>query len=139
MIHLDTSFLVDLLRERAGRGRSHQNRAGSLFERLRDEELAVSRYVACELMAGVAAARDPRREHRTIMPLVQELRIAEPEDSVAFADRYGTVLAHLKKAGEPIATMDLLIAITALDAGAPLVTRNVRHFQRVPGLEVIEY
>jgi predicted nucleic acid-binding protein len=34
---------------------------------------------------------------------------------------------------------DLWIAATALANGMPVVTRNVKHFQRVPGLSVISY
>jgi predicted nucleic acid-binding protein len=35
--------------------------------------------------------------------------------------------------------MDLLIASAARQADATLVTRNTRHFERVPGLEVAGY
>jgi predicted nucleic acid-binding protein len=35
--------------------------------------------------------------------------------------------------------MDLLIAVTALGDDAPLVTRNVEDFARVPGLLVKSY
>jgi len=52
---------------------------------------------------------------------------------------YGRILAHLQKPGKSIATMDLLIAAAALLDEAPVVTRNLDHFQRVPGLEVRAY
>jgi predicted nucleic acid-binding protein len=35
--------------------------------------------------------------------------------------------------------MDLLIATAALIDDAPLVTRNVKDFSRVPGLRVVGY
>jgi predicted nucleic acid-binding protein len=38
-----------------------------------------------------------------------------------------------------MADHDLWIAATALELGRPLVTKNVRHFHAVPGLEVVTY
>ncbi len=35
--------------------------------------------------------------------------------------------------------MDLLIATGARTHDAPVVTRNVRDFERVPGLDVVSY
>jgi predicted nucleic acid-binding protein len=34
--------------------------------------------------------------------------------------------------------MDLLIAATALDATLPLVTRNIRHVDRIAGLKLYQ-
>ena len=48
-------------------------------------------------------------------------------------------LAKLRKAGRVIATMDLLIAATAIVGNATLVTRNRKHFEHVPGLRLISY
>lgn len=41
--------------------------------------------------------------------------------------------------GESIAELDALIAAVALANGQALVTRNRKHFERVPELEVIAY
>ena len=38
-----------------------------------------------------------------------------------------------------LATMDLLIGTAAVCASSPLVTRNPRHFRRIPDLEVLTY
>ncbi len=45
--------------------------------------------------------------------------------------------ADLRKAGLLIATADLLIGVTALHYGYAIGTRNIRHFQMIPGLKVI--
>ena len=42
----------------------------------------------------------------------------------------------LKQIGRPIGTTDELIAGHALSLNATLVTNNLKHFQRVPGLKV---
>ena len=58
-----------------------------------------------------------------------------PFDASA-ARRYGEVRAELERRGTPIGDADLRIASIALDRDLTVVTGNVRHFQKVPGLAV---
>lgn len=134
MTHLDTSFLVDLQREAAagGAGPAH-----SLLDRLADERLAVSVHVACELHAGAELAHDPDQERERVAALLKMLTVVHTRDR--FAPVYGTLLAELRRRGEAVSTMDLLIAAAARADDAALVTRNVRDFERVPGLVVVGY
>ena len=48
----------------------------------------------------------------------------------------GDVLAHLARRGKLIGVEDLLIGATALSHGYTVVTANIRHFQRIPNLQV---
>jgi tRNA(fMet)-specific endonuclease VapC len=132
--HLDTSFLVDLLRETArdGTGPAHAFLAES-----KDEPLGVSVHVACELHAGVENSRDPAAERVKIERLLSAIDVVTP--GPGFASLYGRTSAELRRRGQSIATMDLLIAVAALECGAGLVTRNARDFDRVPGLAVSGY
>ena len=61
-------------------------------------------------------------------------------DSLPFDDEsarhYGIVRAQLRREGRPIGGNDLMIASTAIARSHTLVTRNVREFSRVNGLEV---
>jgi len=135
VIHLDTSFLVELLREQR---RDRFGPASSWLEGLpEDEVLAVSVHVVCELMAGAhaAAARPGELDH--LARLCETLVVLYPDER--FAPRYGQALARLRSAGKSIDAMDLLIATAALVDDAPLVTRNTKHFSKVPGLSLIEY
>lgn len=50
--------------------------------------------------------------------------------------RAGDILAQLESAGTPIGVEDTLIGATALAHDLTLVTHNVRHFTRIPGLNV---
>jgi tRNA(fMet)-specific endonuclease VapC len=134
VIHLDTSFLVDLLRER---GRSANGPAHRLLDTLADEELAISVHVACELHAGAELSRSPAREHSRVDEICSALEIVPADER--FPRVYAGLLAELQRRGEAISTMDLLIATAARVAGARLVTRNVREFERVPELSVIAY
>ena len=52
---------------------------------------------------------------------------------------YGEVRAILEKQGSRLDDMDLLIGSTALHNGMTLVTHNMRHLTRIPGLEVQDW
>ena len=58
-----------------------------------------------------------------------------PFDEAA-ARRYGEVRAELERRGTPLGDGDLRIGSIALAQGLTLVTGNVRHFWRIPGLMV---
>ncbi len=134
MTHLDTSFLVDLLRETA---KGTDGPARRKLTNLADEELWVSVHVACELMAGAELSRNPEVERVKVETLLGGVQIAYSDER--FAPAFGRLLAWLRKRGDTIATMDLLIATTAIVDSAPIVTRSTKHFSRVPGLVVIDY
>jgi len=134
VIHLDTSYIVDLLREKR---RGATGPATRLLQGLVDEELSISACVLCELRAGAELARSPASEHESVNQIERTLTIV-PVDGAASL-HYGRLLAHLRQRGNSIAVMDLLIASAALVAGAALATRNVKHFERVPDLELLTY
>jgi tRNA(fMet)-specific endonuclease VapC len=135
VIHLDTTFLVDLLREQR---RDRFGPASTYLEGLPDEDvLAVSVHAVCELMAGALSGRAPAAELERVSRLCDALVVQYPDQR--FAAAYGRLLANVHSSGSPIATMDLLIGTAAILDDAPLVTRNGRHFSRIPGLTVESY
>jgi tRNA(fMet)-specific endonuclease VapC len=135
MIHLDSSLLIDLLRE------TLRERPGPAFEALESlddvELLGVSVHVVCELRAGAELARKPLKEHEELDRLLSGLIVAYPD--ARFAPAYARLLAAIERSGRPVSAMDLLIATAAIVDDAPLITRNVKDFQRVPGLRVLGY
>jgi len=88
-----------------------------------------------ELFRG--AFRSPGRERHLrnvdtrVLPAVTVL----PYDTGS-AREYGRIAAVLERQGRRLADADLQIAATALQHGLRLVTGNVRHFERIPGLEI---
>jgi tRNA(fMet)-specific endonuclease VapC len=135
MIHLDSSLLIDLLREIT---RERPGPALDVMESLdAGEILAASVHVVCELRAGAELSRRPLKEHEALDQVLGGLLIAYPDSR--FAPTYGRLLAAVRKTGKPLASMDLLIATAALVDDAPLITRNVKDFSRMPGLRVIDY
>jgi len=134
VIHLDTSYLVDLLRETA---RQKPGPATKRLDDMQDEALWLSVHAACELFAGAEGSERPAVERDQVARLCSGMHLALPDER--FAETFGRLYASLARRGATIATMDLLIATAAVRAQAPLLTRNVRDFARVPGLEVLTY
>ncbi len=93
--------------------------------------------MACELSAGAALSEHREEERGKIATLLAALEIVQTNE--AFPSKYGEVLTQRRRRGDSIATMDLLIAVAALEHGAALLTRNARDFDRVPGLLVLDY
>ena len=52
---------------------------------------------------------------------------------------YGRASRYLRQNGAMIGSNDLWIAAVAVAHGVPVVTRNTRHYRRVPGLDVRSY
>lgn len=135
MIHLDSSFLIDLLRETA---RGRPGPALEFIESLDPNEvLGASVHVVCELRAGAELSKRTLQEHEALDRLLSGLLVACPDDT--FPPAYGRLLAATTRSGKPPAAMDLLIATAALLDDAPLVTRNVKDFAKMPGLRVLRY
>lgn len=135
MTHLDSSFVIDLLRE------TSRGRPGGALDYLEaldpDEILGVSVHVVCELRAGAELSRRPLKEAEELDRVLSGLLIGYPDER--FPAMYGRLLAAIERSGRPLGAMDLLIATAAVLDDAPLVTRNTRDFSRVPGLRVIGY
>ena len=89
-----------------------------------------------ELLYGAhrVAQRQPNLLQRIESLLLAHITIL-PFDEAA-ARRYGALRAQLERQGTPLADADLRIAAIALVQRLTVVTGNVRHFQRVPGLVV---
>ncbi len=134
MIHLDTSFVIDLLREeRRGRfGPAHE-----LLEACADVPVGVSCFVVCELEDGLAHATRPESERATLDALLSALAVTYPDER--FAAKYAQASHHIRRRGKTVATMDLLIGVSALVDGASVATRNRKHFEVIPGLDIKDY
>jgi tRNA(fMet)-specific endonuclease VapC len=122
MIIADTDVLIDYL---AGKGEA--NRVERL---LRGDALRTTVITRFELLSG---AKSPKQLSR----LVQLLR-AVPSLGLddAAADAASEIRRSLERSGNAIGMADSLIAGIVISKGGSLLTRNRRHFERVPGLEL---
>ena len=109
--------------------------AGRVASRLlahRLSEVCISALTLAELRFGAEAKRS-RKLHALISTFVEPLAVA-PFDQGA-ADGFAAAATSLARRGVPIGTFDTLIAAHALSLGVTLVTNNLKHFERVKGLQ----
>jgi tRNA(fMet)-specific endonuclease VapC len=96
-------------------------------------EVCISAITLAELRYG-ADRRGSRKLHALIDTFAAAVEVVGfGEDAALAFGRIGTVLAGR---GTPIGEFDVLIAAHAASLRCTLVTNNVRHFSKVPGLAV---
>jgi predicted nucleic acid-binding protein len=126
---LDTAFLIDLEREQ---NLGRPGRAISFLEARENARLYISFTIAGEIASGVSMSE--RKEWETFLGSFYLLP-STPEVSW----EYGQIFQHLRKNSQLIGANDMWIAATALVHRMPVVTADITHFQRVPGLDVRRY
>jgi tRNA(fMet)-specific endonuclease VapC len=123
MMIADSDVLIDYLR---GRGEWADRIAIELGSR----SFATTAIAAFELRSGVRTPRQAR-DVETLLDAMTILPFG-PEEAAAAAEARLKVEAK----GQPIGMADYLIAGTCIAAGGVLLTRNRKHFERVPGLKL---
>ena len=123
---VDADWLIDAM---VGRAIAQETLA-----RLSDEGVAVSIIAVAEVYEGAFTASDPRRTLVGMREFLGDFAIMPITDRVV--EQFAQTRALLRRQGRLIPDMDLLIASTALVADLTLITRNLRHFTRIPGLQL---
>jgi tRNA(fMet)-specific endonuclease VapC len=109
---------------------------GEVATRIREKkpsDLCISAITLAELRYG-ADRKGSRKLHGLIDTFATAVEVvAFDEAAAAEFGRIGSVLAER---GTPIGEFDVLIAAHAVALRRTLVTNNIRHFSKVPGLSV---
>jgi tRNA(fMet)-specific endonuclease VapC len=127
----------------AERIRREGRRAGAPAERRRlawlewvpREEKFTNAVVLGELYEGAFRSHDAVRHLRNVEKRVLPALTVLSFDLEA-ARVFGQIAAALNRIGRPVADADLQIAATAIRHDLALVTGNIRHFARIPGLRI---
>jgi tRNA(fMet)-specific endonuclease VapC len=137
---LDTTVFIDI--ERAGRGKNWLATFDEMSQELERqlgpvENVGIAAITVSELLHGVHLATQavrPRREAFVEAVIASFPPI--PFDTLA-ARSHARIWAELVASGEDIGAHDRLVASTAIASGWKVATANIRHFDRVPGLDVV--
>jgi len=96
-------------------------------------EIGVSSVTAAELAFGVAKSGSTRNRQALEM-FLSTLEILPFDESIIW--HYGELRTDLERRGQPIGTLDTMIAAHALATNTILVSNNTREFERVPSLRL---
>jgi tRNA(fMet)-specific endonuclease VapC len=136
---LDTTVFIEL--ERSIRDLPAVHAMTEVARRLESqlgesEEVAIAAITASELLHGLHRATEEHRGRRAAF--VEAVLAAFPTLSfdLLVARVHARLWAGLASSGAEVGAHDRLVAATAMSAGWRVGTANVRHFNRIPGLEV---
>jgi predicted nucleic acid-binding protein len=132
---LDSSVLIAAERE----GKNARQVLDSMAKHLGEVEIGISVVTLIELAHGAARANTPERKSNR-QKFIEELLTAMPvyPVTVSVALRTGQIDGENQVRGLRIPLADLLIGATALELGYSVHTANLRHFNRLPGLSVVQ-
>jgi tRNA(fMet)-specific endonuclease VapC len=103
-------------------------------------ELATSAIVITELLQGIFPPSTPQIRQRRKQFLEEFMLdvVVHPYD-LPSAEIAGKIGGEQISLGFTIPTIDLMIGATALSLNFSILTPNVRHFNLIPGLQVIPF
>ena len=137
---LDTTVFIDL--ERAVRrlppGSAMAEVSACLEEQLGpDEEVGITAITASELLHGVHRATPEHRARREAF--VEAVLAAFPPlpFGLLAARAHALIWAELAAVGQDVRAHDRLVAATAITVGWRVGTANLRHFDRIAGLDTL--
>ena len=107
------------------------------FKRLQEHdpsEICISSVTYAELVHGVEKSKSIEKNRLALALLLANIEIIS-FDSLA-AENYGKIRADLEKAGNPIVSLDMMIAGHAKSLKYTVVTNNTKEFERVQGLKL---
>ena len=125
---VDSDWVIDFLKG--------QPEAVRLFGELIPEGIAISILTFGEVLEGILFSRSSRDDEGAFENFLEGANVVSLTTGIM--RRFAEVRGELRRTGKLIADIDLLIAATAISHDLTLVTRNARHFERVPGIELYQ-
>ncbi len=108
----------------------------ALLGSVRTQGLAVSAITVGEVLEGAYLDMDVEAALARYRRHLEGFAVLDVTGAVV--EVFAQIRASLRRQGNLIPDMDLLIAATALAFDLTLLTRNRRHFTRVPGLRLYQ-
>lgn len=128
---VDTCFIIDIM--------NNDESALASLDRLEHgaEPIILTSLNVFELYSGIAQSKVPEKEKEKVEAILDTQTVISFEEDDA--KKGGYIYGLLQKKGDTIDIMDCMLAGIAKSRIEPILTRNIRHFKKVPGLMVNSY
>lgn len=132
---LDSSVLITAERQ----GQNARQMLAGIAAKAGNQDVALSVVTLIELMHGAVRANTAQRRQKR-QQFLAELLTALPIHpvTVPLALRVGQIDGENQAKGIRLPLSDLLIGVTALELDYSVATGNLRHFQMISGLSVMQ-
>ena len=117
-----------------------KRKPAKVFELIRDrtkEGLYISSLTVAELEFGVQNSEREEQNRIALLKFLSIFNILNFDDGDAID--YGKLKVDLRRKGESIGPIDMLLAAQALNKEMIFVTNNVKEFKRVKGLKIEDW
>lgn len=128
---LDTTFIIDLMDGNIDALKKQQELQTN------NENVQITTITIFELFSGVGRCSQPEKEKQKLKAILESQHLLVLDEECA--EKAGIIHGTLQKEGQAIEIQDCLIAGIALNHNEPLLTRNIKHFQRIKRLKVETY
>ncbi|MBI3912725.1 MAG: type II toxin-antitoxin system VapC family toxin [Chloroflexi bacterium] len=127
---IDTDWVIDYL--------VGVERARDLFDTLLPDGITISIITHTEIFEGIYSSADPSSAKKAFQDLLRRISVLGITHRVSKEN--AKLRGELRRLKRPIPNraFDLLIAATAITYKLILVTRNLRDYEDIPGLELYQ-
>lgn len=122
---LDTNICISMLKNK------YEVREAIL--RIKPQNCFVSEITLAELYFGASNSNNKDARLKDVAFVINHFRIIEISETLPL---YGDLKAELRKKGTPIDDFDLLIGSAAIANNLVMVTDNIKHLSKLPGIVV---
>ena len=107
------------------------------FLSISPKDIKISSVVKGELLLGAFKSQTREQTEKKVEKFLKPFDVIDFTDKMSYD--YAEIRAALEKSGNSIGANDLLIAATALNQKAILVTHNIDEFSRIQSLEIEDW
>ena len=136
MVFLDSDLLIKCLQPKKNPINLKAQKVLSDLEK-QHSNLKITAYNYAEVMRGTYLTKRPARSQQITEKFLKKFSIILP--NMESFKEFSRISAHLINVGQSIGEMDELIASIVVASGDTLYTRNVKHFGRVPVLNIVNW